>query len=420
MNNKRGFTLVELLGVIAVLGFLLILIVPKVKDLYNVSKKDSFYNSAKGLVSTLEEYYVRAKLKGDFSGCEYNFNTGVSDCIDFNFDGKPPSEGIVFLSKDGYVNGYVNFENYVFEIKNNYVFWDDLSVAPNTVFAFDFSGAREEMVIERSGYYKLEVWGVQGGIGGFSEQAVAGRGGYSSGVIYLNSFDKLYIYVGGTGTGQISNISGNNVNLGGFNGGGNNYNTSGQASSGGGASDIRINNDSLYSRVIVAGGGGGNGFGSDSAVGGAGGGLNGFDGTGYSSWNKIGKGGTQGAGGINSSSAGNQGFVSSPGTFGQGGIGVGNSHGGGSGGGGFYGGGGGAVAGGGGGSGFVYTESSYNNWLSLNESDASKYLLSSDYYLLDAKMIDGNSSMPNYDNTLTMVGNSGNGYVKITFLGMEY
>ena len=42
MKNKKGFTLVELLAVIAILAVILLLIVPNIVDMFNNGKKDAF------------------------------------------------------------------------------------------------------------------------------------------------------------------------------------------------------------------------------------------------------------------------------------------------------------------------------------------------------------------------------------------
>jgi len=110
---------------------------------------------------------------------------------------------------------------------------------------FEYSGDYEEFVAPFNGTYKLEVWGAQGGYRNNIEYG--GKGGYSSGEVYLTAGTKLYIYVGGAG-----NTGGT---AGGFNGGGvkNTY------AGGGGATDIRLVegawNDAagLLSRLIVAG-----------------------------------------------------------------------------------------------------------------------------------------------------------------------
>ena len=267
----------------------------------------------------------------------------------------------------------------------------------NTQYAFNYKNAVQTFNAECPGRYKLEVWGAQGG--NYSSYT-GGKGGYSIGTVTLPENTNLYIHTGGTTT----TVSG------GYNGGGSGY-VNGKG--GGGATDIRIGTNSLYARVIVAGGGGGSGVYSSSSGYGYGGGTTGGDG--YSSSNRSGNGGTQIAGGSTWS-------VNYPGTFGTGGS-TGSGYSCGGGGAGWYGGG--AAydndsdadgRNGGGGSGWVYTAANFNNWKSGNATDASKWLLNSNYYLTNASTTAGNASFTDPNGT-TVTGHSGNGYARITYLG---
>lgn len=237
---------------------------------------------------------------------------------------------------------------------------------------FSYTGGPQIYTVSVSGNYQLEVYGAEGGYRGNANYS--GKGGYAVGTVYLTEGTTLYVYVGGNGNNHY-----------GYNGGG----RAGFSSIyGGGATDIRINNTSLYARVIVAGGGGS--VGAPDKKGGAGGGDTGgtttesFYGEGCSK-TACGQGGTQTAGGTGTT---NYGYTATAGSFGQGGQGfIINGGYGGAGGGGWYGGSGSVPdvsgdddRGGGGGSGFIYT------------SDAtipSGYLLNSSYYLTSASMSSG-------------------------------
>ena len=276
---------------------------------------------------------------------------------------------------------------------------------------FDYSSAVQTFNVIVTGYYKFEVWGAEGGYGyNNATTYAAGKGGYSVGTVKLNAGDVLYVHTGGQGNPGTTSSS---IKNGGANGGGNSgYNAGG---SGGGGTDIRINSDDNFARVIVAGGGGGGAYYSNY-YGGYGGGTTGGDGTGYNTTYNS-KGGTATAGGA-------AGYYSSykgtAGSFGQGGAAntTSNSYNrSGGGGGGWYGGGGGAyqsaktdyygVSGGGGGSGFVYTSGA---------TLPSGYLLGSDYQLTSAQTIAGNTSFKSPTGT-DETGHSGNGYAKIIYLG---
>ena len=124
------------------------------------------------------------------------------------------------------------------------------------------------------GVYSLEVWGASGGA---LTDEFSAPGGYSYGEIHIPSKTKIFIFLGGKGI--VTTIDGPTDPA--YNGGGRGSKHSRHEydSSGGGATDIRVNNISLYHRVIVAGGGGGSGHDFDDSMGGAGGGESGLDGS---------------------------------------------------------------------------------------------------------------------------------------------
>ena len=213
------------------------------------------------------------------------------------------------------------------------------------------------LTIEKSGYYKLEVWGAQGG-SGLSSYTIAGYGGYSVGIVYLSQNESLFINVGGQGQTGYRNSSKN----GGYNGGGSGWDNAANdalRSGGGGATHISTvtgllssleaykntgnsqNTSSYYVSdeiLIVAGGGGGDSLYNSSQYGrnGDGGGYIGINGTGTGAG---GGGGTQISGG--ESSISNTFGTGENAIFGKGAdalAGV-SSYGGSGGGGGFYGGG---------------------------------------------------------------------------------
>lgn len=267
---------------------------------------------------------------------------------------------------------------------------------------FDFQNfTYYKVAVPTSGQYKFEVWGAQGGCNS------GGKGGYSTGLVQLNSGDTLYVYVGGKGLCSSETIY---SLMGGWNGGGFAYKGSYITGSGGGATDIRIQTNSLYSRAIVAGGGGGySNLGYFS--GGVGGGQ--LGGSTYDSASYAGGGGTQVNGGISGCNS-----------KGNGKFGLGGSYdsacgsfwgypdtGGGSG---WYGGGSAAISSGGG-SGWVYTSTDFTNWQSGNATDAAQWLLNSSYYLSSAQTIAGNLTITNPDGS-SVTGHTGNGYARITFI----
>lgn len=274
-----------------------------------------------------------------------------------------------------------------------------LTHANNDIMNFDYTGSTQSKTL-KPGTYTIECWGGQGGsYSGY----IGGYGGYSKGTITLTKATTVYISVGGAGSSSSTAA--------GFNGGGTGI-SSGRG--GGGATDVRIGQNSLYSRVIVAGGGGGAGVASANANPcGCGGGEYGGDGyynntTGSytAGQNRSGGSASQTAGGITWSTG-------TQATFGQGGNASGYSCGGG--GGGWYGGGGAYDSDsdsdgrwGGGGSGYVYTSSTAKNY-------PNGCLLNSTHYLTNAQTIAGNASFTSPTGSAE-TGHTGSGFCRITNL----
>ena len=279
----------------------------------------------------------------------------------------------------------------VFMKMNNKIY----DAGANAVMDFAYTGTAQAISLPR-GKYIIECWGAQGG--SYSSY-YGGAGGYSVGTITLtkNSTD-LYIYVGGqpeatTSTGETP---------GGFNGGGKGcsrtYNYSSYGQGGGGATDVRIEKNDLYARVIVAGGGGGSSSENSLTTKYGGGTTGGSSASGY--------GATQTAAGTN-------------GSFGQGGSattsGTNYNYGSGGGGGGWYGGGGAYDSDsdsdgrwGGGGSGYVYTSSTAKNY-------PNGCLLNSTHYLTNAQTIAGNTFFTSPTGSAE-TGHTGSGFCRITNL----
>ncbi len=268
----------------------------------------------------------------------------------------------------------------------------------NIVKNFPYSGSCETYPIEVTGYYKLEVWGAQGG--SYSDAYTGGKGGYSYGTVYLSRGTNLYVCVGGQPTGVAS---AGGTNKGGFNGGGDGKTfsfsgTTTYAMGGGGATDIRIGSNNVNTRVIVAGGGSGS---TNSNNGFAGGGTSGLGTSGYfGTATSAGTGGSFGQGASVSSGSSNYKY-GAPG-----------------GGGGWYGGGRAASASDtdtsvrtktGGGSGFVWTSATSSN-------KPSSYTLTSTYYLSYPNTLAGDQNFKSPTSDVTELGHSGNGYARISYL----
>lgn len=226
---------------------------------------------------------------------------------------------------------------------------------------YEYTGGEQTFIVPNDGYYMLEVWGAQGG--SYNTTYKGGYGGYSSGIIKLVKSNKIYVNVGGPGSGGLTKIAG------GYNGGGSatggvcDSSSSRYAYSGGGATHIATSSGELAnlsskvgSILIVAGGGGGahymqSAYGSGASAGGYVGNTATWTNNGHNK-NHQPTGGSQTSGGIGGNSYSDT--LANSGYFGNGGNwSTSDCAEGSGGGGGYYGGGSGMFTPGAGGSGYI-------------------------------------------------------------------
>jgi len=397
MSNKKGFTLAELLGVLAILAIISLITVPLVNK-YIANSRQKAYNAE---LTTLERAAQQWFTKNSASVVwdEYgNYALNLDDLKQSEF----LSDEAIYnpLKPDEEIIGCIMINN----DNGNYSY--SYSATCNIVsdLAFDYTGSVQTVILP-AGIYRLEVWGAQGGN---SSSYTGGLGGYSAGTYTASGRVTLYIYVGGSGQSDSRTNSGSYTwKNGGYNGGGNSM-SDGGSGGGGGATDIRTGTD-LSTRIIVAGGGGGAGWESNGF---SGGGFQGTSSSGtYLAPGFAGGGGSQTIGGQPAASfTAYNSIIPTAGSLGQGGIGVGSSSGGGAGGGGYYGGGGsGYSIGAGGGSGYIGGVNSSNGvtkamyCYNCSTSSTSSTLT---YSITDS------AATPTSNYTKL-----GNGYAKITSIG---
>lgn len=242
-------------------------------------------------------------------------------------------------------------------------------ITAGQVYNYAYTGSVQSLKIPYTGTYKLEVWGAQGG---GNNIYIGGKGGYSVGNINLNKNDNLYVVVGQHGdftTTRYTTLPRT------YNGGGSatgtftaDVNSIEYRGSGGGATHIATASGILSSLsnnknsiLIVAGGGGGAGYYYYAPTGGERG-QNGYDAISVSSKT------TNFGQGIDSLSGGGGGYSGGDDVDG-----------------GYYSNGGTGYIGG----------------------------------VTDGNAIAGNSIMPTYNGISTMVGNTGNGYARITITNIN-
>ena len=449
--NKKGFTVVELIvsfTLAMTISVFLFQIVINLKNLYTNSTIKTELINIQSLVSReMNENFKKGIISVDECGdrCyEFFYIDDTSDklilsddSIKFgNYKSKLPknsyirNEAINISSSSTLSNSFdnslliidipiynENFKEEVYNIKvvypynsneNDLNFGIEFTMEP---VGFDYTGGEQVFTVPHSGYYKLEVWGAQGGYAASSTKGPGGYGGYSSGNIYLTKNTNLFVYVGGKGQ-DASSV--NKEYTGGYNGGASSKSTTNVYNgAGGGATHIALEGgllSTLSSKVssilIVAGGGGGSASnGTDFILGASGGGYIGNNGMKPpNNDGAFGLGGTQTAGGSYTLYTRPQ-TPPTPGSFGQGGNPA--SLGGAGGGAGYYGGGGASIWGSAGaGSGYI----------------GNTNLIDKNMYCYNCSTSNDQStrtySTTNVSETPTsQYAKIGNGYAKITYIG---
>ena len=90
-KKKNAFTLIELLAVTVILAVILVIAIPRILDVIDVSKKDSFKISAQLIADSAEKKYVENKLN--------------------NIDEEITCENVTKLSKEDYESCKITFDN---------------------------------------------------------------------------------------------------------------------------------------------------------------------------------------------------------------------------------------------------------------------------------------------------------------------
>lgn len=375
----------------------------------NTGTIDALLNNIKitGLSEELSKYFT-SSLTYDIGGEDVSKNDIITSGatrkvnlhVAYNYDINTP------LETDETLN--LNYDFEFINAKNNY---------GKTVWDYEYSGDEQIYYVKKSGNYKIEAWGAQGGN---TPNYKGGYGAYTVGSIELNKGDKLYINIGGQ-----PSYACNNLIEGGYNGGGSAKTTSNndKAGAGGGATSVAFisgllkNLASSQEEIITVAAGGGGAYDYDmySSSGGAGGGITGnlapWDGSCLGGRNQIdGRKASQTEGGGNSTCLTDTTFFNQYfGGFGYGGSILKDQNwysdwyaGGGSG---LYGGGASVTHGGNGGSSYIGNKNLTDKEMFCYSCESSN--------IVDTKT----TSTNNYsENPQSKFAKLGNGYVRITYL----
>lgn len=111
--NKKGFTLVELLAVIIIIGLLAVIITPKITNTLKDSEQKTNLTSAKNLIKAAELKASNNEITGTTQNIKISYTTGEN--INYlDYTGEKPQIGQVQIKSNGDVAMAVKFGDYCY------------------------------------------------------------------------------------------------------------------------------------------------------------------------------------------------------------------------------------------------------------------------------------------------------------------
>ena len=97
---KKGFTLVELLGVLVVLSIILVIAVPQILTVIENSEKQKFDADVRELMEISKLHFE--KDEGEFLSIEFSEQGTGDDAVDFTleFEGEMPKSGTIYFTDE--------------------------------------------------------------------------------------------------------------------------------------------------------------------------------------------------------------------------------------------------------------------------------------------------------------------------------
>ena len=107
---EKGFTLVELLAIITILGVIVLIITPKIKDTIDESKMKAFEDTAYGIIRASNLYYARKEMMGEvLEEIEFEFPDNAEE---LRLQGKLPKSGSVIIAENGDISLAIENDKY--------------------------------------------------------------------------------------------------------------------------------------------------------------------------------------------------------------------------------------------------------------------------------------------------------------------
>ncbi|MDD4282404.1 MAG: type II secretion system protein [Bacilli bacterium] len=161
LKKKKGFTLVELLAVIAILGIVSVIIIPATLNTIKKAHKNTFLNSTRNLMNAVNITQKDYMFESGIEELEFQYNNGVETSnrqgLQLDYTGKNPENGIITINKNGRISFALHDGTYCAEkaFNNKEIIINEKPFneceVPTSTFAIKFGGSGSdsfEKVIE--------------------------------------------------------------------------------------------------------------------------------------------------------------------------------------------------------------------------------------------------------------------------------
>ena len=108
-QKKKGFTLIELLAVIVILAVIALIATPLIMNVINDAKKNSFKDSAYGIIKAVELRVMEEEQKQTATGGPYKVDVAGTS---ITYSGDKPTQGMALIDRNGNITLYMKNDSF--------------------------------------------------------------------------------------------------------------------------------------------------------------------------------------------------------------------------------------------------------------------------------------------------------------------